>query len=87
MRDDAGDRIAYTALEEGTPVFDNAGCEVGKVEKLLADFQNDIFDGILVAMGPLETRYVDAEHVGDIYERRVELELGADALKRQPRPD
>jgi hypothetical protein len=80
---DRGQRIAYTALEEGTPVLTRDGQEVGSVKRVLADFEDDIFDGLV-----LETRggdrFVDAERVADVYERAVVLTLSDEEARHLP---
>jgi sporulation protein YlmC with PRC-barrel domain len=71
---DYGERIAYTALEEGTPVVTRDGQEIGKVKRVLADLEQDIFDGLILDTADGD-RFVDAERLADIYERAVVLSL------------
>jgi hypothetical protein len=80
---DRGARIAYMALEEGTPVFTNDDEEVGTLKRVLADLDEDIFDGLIIST-PDGDRFVDAEGVGDIYERAVVLALSSDETKHLP---
>ena len=84
MSDDPGQRIAYTALEQDTPVFDSEGVEVGKVEAVLAVEQVDVFDGVLIDVGVAKTRFIDADSVGALYEHRMELKLTAAEVEEQP---
>lgn len=77
---DRGLPIAYLALEEETPVFAADGARIGTVEHVLADVDADIFDGLLVDVDGGGHRFADAEQVGSIYERRVELRVGLDDL-------
>lgn len=75
--------IAWPALKEGTPVYDSTGAELGKVGRVVADQQQDIFSGITVTSGIFSTeRFAPAEIVGRITETTVELNLGADEAER-----
>lgn len=77
---DPGLPIAYLALEDGTEVVAADGARIGRVEHVLADDASDIFDGLLIDMDEGGHRFADADQVGDLYERRVELRVGADEL-------
>ena len=65
VESDPGRPIAYEALSPGTPVFDTGGAEVGKVKKVLADEQEDVFDGIVIETAD-GTRFIDAPQIGAI---------------------
>jgi sporulation protein YlmC with PRC-barrel domain len=80
---DYGERIAYTALGEGTPIFTRDGQEIGTVKRVLADLDEDIFDGLILDT-PSGDRFVDADHVGDIYERAVVLALSDEEARHLP---
>lgn len=82
--DAAGYPISYMVLAKGTPVFDSEGAEVGKVEKVLAVDAKDVFDGIVISTGPAKTRFIDADFIGRIYERRLELKITAEQIGSQP---
>ena len=82
---DLGQPSSYLALEAGAPVYACDGEEVGKVERVLADEGEDIFDGLVVA-GPGEPRYVEGEQVEEIFERGVLLKLDAAAAGELPAP-
>jgi uncharacterized protein YrrD len=70
--------IAWPALKEGTPVHDSTGAEIGKVGRVVADQQKDIFSGITVTSGIFSTeRFAPAEVVGRITETKVELSIEA----------
>jgi hypothetical protein len=70
--------IAWPALKEGTPVHDSTGAEIGKVGRVVADQQKDIFSGITVTSGIFSTeRFAPAEVVGRMTVTRVELSLEA----------
>jgi hypothetical protein len=81
-----GDPISYLVLEEGTPVLDAAGREVGTVKRVLADADADVFDGIVVDTDG-EDGFADAEDIGAIYERAVVLKVdGATMGEAEPNP-
>ncbi|CAN5609766.1 hypothetical protein BH20ACT21_BH20ACT21_01160 [soil metagenome] len=75
--------IAWPALKEGTPVHDSTGAEIGKVGRVVADKEKDIFSGITVTSGILSTeRFAPADFVGRITETSVELILEAAEAER-----
>jgi hypothetical protein len=75
--------IAWPALKEGTPVHDSSGGEIGKVGRVVADQQQDIFSGITVTSGIFSTeRFAPADLVGRITESSVELNVGADEAEQ-----
>jgi uncharacterized protein YrrD len=84
--DDLGPPIAYTVLEDGTPVFDRNGERVGVVEHVVADMQLDIFEGVLVHTHPLLGRHLfaDVEQIAELHERGVVLSVLADELHEPP---
>ena len=86
--DDLGDPSSYLALADGTAVWSKDGVEVGEVAHVLADVEDDIFDGIVIDGSALPGghRFVDAPLVGRIYERGVVLELSAAEAEKLPEP-
>ncbi len=71
--------IAWTALQEGTPVHASGGEELGRVTAVVADQQKDIFSGLAYSSGLLGTeRFVPAELVGSITDKSVTLTIPAD---------
>jgi hypothetical protein len=80
---DYGQRVAYAALEEGTPVVTRDGQEIGKVKRVLADYEEDIFDGLILDT-PGGDRFVDAERLADIYEHAVVLSLSNEEAAHLP---
>lgn len=86
--DDLGAPIAYTVLEPGARVYTSDGKVIGKVHEVLAELQVDIFDGLIVATGPLgsDHRYAAAEQVDEIFERGVLLKIDAEQAARLPEP-
>ena len=85
---DLGDPASYLVLAGGTPVVASDGREVGTVEHVLADADNDVFDGVIVDMrvGPGGHRFADASQVQAFYERGVVLALSSEATERLPEP-
>jgi hypothetical protein len=84
--DDLGAPISYLALEEGTAVFAADGEEVGHVAHVLADEEEDIFDGIVISHGLGRHTFADAEQVGAIRERGVALIITAAEAEALPEP-
>jgi hypothetical protein len=84
--DDLGAPISYLALEEGTAVFAADGEEVGHVAHVLADEEEDIFDGIVISHGLGRHTFADAEQVGAIHERGVALIITAGEAEALPEP-
>lgn len=84
----SGEPISYMALEEGTAVLSADGESVGKVAHVLADVDDDIFDGIVVEATWLPGGHVfaDAEHVGEIRTDAVVLKLDGGACRSLPKP-
>jgi sporulation protein YlmC with PRC-barrel domain len=85
---DHGEPISYLVLGAGTDVVGSDGEVVGKVQHVLADEEEDVFDGIVIdaGIGPGGSHFVDADQVADIYERAVVLNLPSSAVENLPRP-
>ncbi len=82
---DLGNPSSYLALETGAPVYTCDEQEIGKVDQILADEGEDIFDGLVVS-GPESPRFVAGEQVEEIFERGVLLKLDAAAAAELPKP-
>ena len=80
---DYGYRIAYIALEPGTPVVTSDGQQIGTVKQVLADFQDDIFEGLSIET-PNGDRFIDEAQIDDICERAVLLALSSEELTKLP---
>lgn len=84
---DLGAPMSYLTLAEGATVYSSDGHELGRVQHVLADVDDDIFDGIILdAREAKGSRFVDAPYVADIYERGVVLSLDAQAASDLPEP-
>jgi hypothetical protein len=79
----AADPVSWLLIEPGWTVVAADGSEVGKVEEIVGDTGEDIFNGLAVSTHLLgKPKYVPSERVRRIIEGSVELDLGADAIDR-----
>jgi uncharacterized protein YrrD len=77
------DPVSWFVIEAGWKVIDAAGNEIGKVESVVGDTAEDIFNGLAVSTGLLERpRYVPSERVQQITEGEIRLSVTADELER-----
>ena len=83
---DEGHAISYKLLERGTAVQTSDGVEIGKVERVLENPREHIFDGIVIRTAA-GLRFVDAPEVGRIAERLVSLTIDAAEAAALPEPD
>jgi hypothetical protein len=84
---DLGDPISYLALEEGTPVFASDGHEIGRVARVLADADADIFEGLIVE-GEIGTRFADGDDIVlAMHARGVVLAVDREGARELPEPD
>jgi hypothetical protein len=85
---DLGPPIAYLALEDGMPVYASDGEEVGKLTHVLADPDDDIFDGIVIDTrpGPGGHRFADVSQIAELHEGGIVLGLDSEAAKSLPEP-
>jgi hypothetical protein len=80
---DAGPPIAYQALAAGTDCYDRNGTRVGRVERVLAVEEEDVFDGIVISTDQ-GTRFIDAANIARIAEHRVDINLTSAEVANQP---
>jgi hypothetical protein len=85
---DLGAPISYLVLERGTDVFSSDDQPIGRVEHVLADDREDVFDGIVITRSGIGRGHVfaDADDVGQIYERGVVLKLDKPASEQLREP-
>jgi uncharacterized protein YrrD len=85
--DDLGAPLSYLVLEKGVPVYSSDGQRLGRVVKVLAAPEANMFDGIVfdTTAGPGGHRFVDAPEVGQIYERGVLLKIDAGEAESLPK--
>jgi PRC-barrel domain protein len=86
--EDLGQPSAYPALKPGLPVYSSDGERLGKIERILADLDANIFDGIVFDTSALPGghRFVDAPEVEMIYDRGVVLKITAAEVSELPPP-
>lgn len=77
------DPVSWLMIEEGWKVVDAGGEHVGRIEEVVGDTANDIFNGLAVSTGLLgKPRYVPAEQVGEISDGQVQLNLSGEHVER-----
>ena len=86
---DYGDRISYLTLQDGIDVISSDGERVGTLKHVLADEENDVFDGIVIdiRLGPGGLHFADADQVADLHERAVVLDVPAAEVEQLPKPE
>jgi hypothetical protein len=84
---DDGEAIHYAAVERGTPVYSADGAEVGKVEQILDNHREHIFDGVVFRDSGGALRFADAPEVARTATRGVTLTLDADRAATLPPPE
>jgi hypothetical protein len=81
--DAGGDPVSWLLIEPGWTVVAADGNEVGKVDEIVGDTGEDIFNGLAVSTHLLgKSKYVPSERVRRITDGSVELDLDADAIER-----
>jgi uncharacterized protein YrrD len=77
------DPVSWLMIEHGWKVRSADGKDCGKVEQVVGDTGNDIFNGLSISTGLFsKPRYVPAERVSAIYEGEVELDIAESHLGR-----
>jgi len=82
---DEGLPIAYQVLERNVPVYAAGGEQVGTVDHVVAAPEQDIFHGIVIAIGR-DRRFVAADQVASLHEFGVDLTIDAEAAALLPAP-
>jgi hypothetical protein len=85
--DDIGNSIHYAAVQRGTPVYSSDGVEVGRVEAMLDNYSEHIFDGVVFADEGGELRFADAPEVDLTAERGVVLRIRAEDARQLGPPE
>jgi hypothetical protein len=81
--EDLGGPVSHLALPDGVPVYDRGGERVGVVDRVIADDQADIFEGLVIHSRPVVPgRHFFASHeqIAEMRERGVRLAVARDAL-------
>ena len=77
--------VAWLAMPEKAPVLGESGEEIGRMEEVLGDKEEDIFHGIVLKLArgghKVEVR---ADRIPKITTRRVYTDLAADELEHLP---
>jgi uncharacterized protein YrrD len=77
------DPVSWLVVERGWKVVAADGEDVGKVDEVVGDSGTDIFSGLAVSEGLLhKRRFVPAEHVREIVEGEVRLDVDSEAYER-----
>lgn len=86
--EDLGPPISYLVLGKGVPVYSSDGQRLGRVVRVLAAPEANMFDGIVfdTTAGPGGHRFVDAPEVERIHEGGVVLGVDAETAARLPKP-
>jgi len=84
---DDGHAVHYSAVERGTPIFSSDGIEVGRVDSVLDNYDEHIFDGVVMRTDAGELRFVDAPEVARTAERAVTLTIAAAEAAELPPPE
>ena len=84
---DDGHAVHYSAVTRGTPVLSSDGVEVGKVDDVLDNYREHIFDGIVLQTTRRDLRFVDAPEVARTAERAVTLSITAAQASELPPPE
>jgi hypothetical protein len=86
---DLGEPVSYLVVQPGAEVCSADGERVGTVEHILADEENDIFDGIVIdtERGPGGLRFADAPDVAELREKGVVLNVTAAEVAKLPKPE
>ena len=82
---DEGLPIAYEVLDSGVPVYASGGEQVGTVDHVVAAPEQDIFHGIVMRTEAGQ-RFIDADRVGALHERGVDLRIDAATAAALPSP-
>ena len=76
------DPVSWFVVEPGWEVVGSDGGEIGKVDEIVGDDTEDIFNGLAIVSGLFDkARYVPSEIVGEIVEGRVQLKILAAAAE------
>jgi hypothetical protein len=84
---DDGHAVHYSAVERGTPVYSSDGIELGRVDAVLDNYREHIFDGIVLETPEGELRFADAPEVQRTAERGVTLAITAEEAAELPPPE
>ena len=84
---DDGQAVHYLAVQRGTPIYSSDEIEVGRVDAILDNYKEHIFDGIVIERPGGDLRFVDAPEVRRTAERGVTLTITAAEVDELPPPE
>jgi hypothetical protein len=84
---DDGHAVHYSAVTRGTPVYSSDEVELGRVDAVLDNYREHIFDGIVFETPAGELRFADAPEVQRTAERGVTLSITAEQAAELPPPE
>jgi hypothetical protein len=86
--EELGEPTSYLTVPKGVPVYSSDGERLGRVVRVMAAPEANMFDGIVfdTTAGPGGHRFVDAPEVGQIYEGGVVLKIDAGAAAKLAAP-
>jgi len=84
---DDGHAVHYSAVTRGTPVYSSDEVELGAVEQVLDNYDEHIFDGIVMKAAGGDLRFVDAPEVRRTAERAITLSITATEAAELPPPE
>jgi hypothetical protein len=77
------DPVSWLVIEPGWTVVARDGTDVGRIDEVIGDQEDDIFNGLAVASSVLgRPKYVPAERVAEIVEGEVRLDLPPEAVEQ-----
>lgn len=77
-------QVAWTAMPQHASVVAADGTEIGRMEKLLGDREDDIFHGVVVRRGDGEAIEIPARRIQRMTRRHVITDLGAGEAESLP---
>jgi len=86
-REDFGDPVHYSAVTRGTPVISSDGAVVGKVDSVIDNYTEHIFDGIVLVRADDSLAFCDAPEVERTLERAVLLSIDSGRASQLPAPE
>jgi hypothetical protein len=77
------DPVSWLVIEPGWTVVARDGTDVGRIDEVIGDQEDDIFNGLAVTSGVLgRPKYIPAERVAEIVEGEVWLDLAPEAVEQ-----
>jgi hypothetical protein len=76
--------VAWTAMPDQAPVVAGDGTEIGKIDKVLGDRDDDIFHGVVIRRGDGEAIEIAAKRIKRVTAKRVITDLDADEADGMP---